>query len=200
MLKILKFKEDFRCWKAGDQVQFIPGVNLLVGEQGTGKSSLLQAIAAASSNKKYTYPMGLEDKVAVVSTPIKTGGFDFEKNNTRTLGYFGDNMAFQVRSMFRSHGQTNLDMLKAMSEGENTLFFLDEPDMALSIRSITLAVELFRKAVDKGCQIIAAVHNPFMIWSFPVVFSCEKKMWISSREYVNSQYEDHAAPDDIPNL
>ena len=55
MLNTLKFKENWRCFKAGDTFDFRPGVNLLVGDQGCGKSSLLQAIAASVKSKKYQY-------------------------------------------------------------------------------------------------------------------------------------------------
>lgn len=37
MLKTIIFKKDHRCFKEGETFNFRPGVNLLVGDQDTGK-------------------------------------------------------------------------------------------------------------------------------------------------------------------
>jgi recombinational DNA repair ATPase RecF len=41
MLTKIEFQRDYRCFKAGDCFDLKPGLNLLVGDQGSGKSSLL---------------------------------------------------------------------------------------------------------------------------------------------------------------
>jgi predicted ATPase len=187
VLKTLRFKETWRCFKAGDTFEFRPGVNLLVGDQGCGKSSILQAIAASCKHKKYTYDRGLSKKIEVVGTPCTAGGFDFEKDNRRTLSYFGDDIQFQLAAMFHSHGQSNMAMLENLSTAAGTMIFLDEPDMALSIRSIKRLADIFLALAANGCQVIAAVHHPFLIWAFPEVYSLDTRQWVGSRKFVNSQ-------------
>lgn len=188
MLKDLEFTEDWRCFKKGDLFTFRPGVNLLVGDQGCGKSSLLQAIAAASKAKKYTYERGLEKRVKVRTTSIKCGGFDFEKDNRRTQSYFDSDLQTQLSLMFSSHGQGNLRILQEIADTSNLLLFLDEPDMALSIRSIVKLANIFKTAANKSCQIIAAVHNPILIQEFEV-YSLESRKWLDGREFVASQLD-----------
>jgi predicted ATP-dependent endonuclease of OLD family len=45
MLKSITFKQNFRCFKKGQSFQF-EALTLLVGDQGSGKSSILQLLAA----------------------------------------------------------------------------------------------------------------------------------------------------------
>ena len=47
----------------------------------------------------------------------------------------------------------------------------------------------FKRAAAKGCQILAAVHHPFLIWAFPEVYSVEHRKWLTSREFVDSQLD-----------
>ncbi len=192
MLKDLTFTEKWRCFNEGDTIVFRPGVNLLVGDQGSGKSSVLQAIAASSKARKYQYQHGLDKKVKIHADKIACGGFDFEKDNRRTAHEFDhefdhDNFTAHVAMMWSSHGQANNAILRGMTKFSDMLIFLDEPDMALSIRSIRKLVDLFKDAVKRDCQIVAAVHNPLLIQSFPEVYSLEHRDWIRSGEFIASQ-------------
>lgn len=190
MLHALQFTEDFRCWKSGDKVKFHSGVNLIVGDQGTGKSSLLAAIAAACNAKQFHYPIGLESKVAILSSRGVAGGFDFERDNPRVQNTFNDNVQFHIASKLSSHGETNKTILLAIMKQHDSVIFLDEPDMALSIRSITKLVTIFKAAIENGCQIIAAIHHPFLIQAFPDVYSCEHRKWMNSDKFIATQLGD----------
>jgi hypothetical protein len=44
LLSEVRFREDYRCFTAGQVLTFVKGVNLLVGEQGTGKSTLISLL------------------------------------------------------------------------------------------------------------------------------------------------------------
>lgn len=188
MLTSLQFTEKWRCFAEGDTIEFRPGVNLLVGDQGSGKSSVLQAIAASAKAKKYTYQVDLGKKVKVVADKMPAGGFDFEKDNRRTRHYFDhDNFQAHIAMMWSSHGQSNLAILRGMAKMQGTLIFLDEPDMALSIRSIYKLIDLLNAAAIRKCQIVAAVHNPILIQAYPEVYSLEKRKWVYSDEFILSQ-------------
>jgi predicted ATPase len=189
MLHELTFLEDWRCFKSGETFNFRPGVNLLVGDQGTGKSSLIQSIAAASKVKKYKYEHGLEKKIKIVAERTNFGGFDFEKDNLRTQSYFGDNMQLQLASMFSSHGQFNLSLLKSLTVAASCVLCLDEPDMALSVKSICTLIRFCKGAVTRDCQIIAAVHNPILITAFEEVYSMDERCWVKSFKYVGDQMD-----------
>ncbi len=188
MLKDLTFTEKWRCFNEGVTIVFHPGVNLLVGDQGTGKSSLLQAIAASSKARRYPYPHGLDKKVKIHADKIECGGIDFEKDNPRIRPDPSDkNIRGRLAALWSSHGQVNNSILRGIAGFSNMLIFMDEPDMALSIRSIHNLVGLFNGAASRGCQIVAAVHNPILIQAFPEVYSLEKRDWITSGEFVASQ-------------
>jgi predicted ATPase len=192
MLKQLTFNEDFRDFKAGYSITFRPGVNLLVGDQGTGKSTILQALASLAQIKDYQYPLDLAKKVAVDVTPCEVKAWDFEKNNRRTLGYLDyDHLATQLSAKFSSHGEANLALLNSLEKAKQIVFLTDEPDMALCIRSIFRLISLFTKAASQGCQIIAAVHHPFLIEAWKEVYSCEHDAWMTSKDFIRSQVNEN---------
>jgi predicted ATPase len=179
MIESIQFKTDWRCFKEGDLFEFEPGVNLLVGDQGTGKSSLLSLFRTSIYNEP--------DFKKLVD--IKCDGtvelrlFDFERDNPRTRGYV--KFAADVYMRYQSHGNCVLALFDVLDEQDDTrkCFILDEPDMALSIRSIgKIAAKL--KATQH--QVIAAVHNPFLIRAFPNVLSVEHKRRMLSEEFITS--------------
>jgi predicted ATPase len=188
MIRALDFIKDWRCFKMGDRFEFRPGVNLLVGDQGCGKSSLLKAI-----QKGGTKPKGLDTEkevrssVLLEASPIKMYKFDFEKDNPRTQSYFGDNIQFQVASMWSSHGESTRVLLRALDTAASCLCLMDEPDMALSIRSCNMLVKTFKDLVDRSSQVIAAVHNKTVIEQFEEVYSLEHRKWMTSAEFIETQ-------------
>jgi predicted ATPase len=185
MLLSASFQKDFRCFHVGDCIKFRPGVNLLVGDQGTGKSSLLFALSKMATSRG--------DPPLVVETDCLTTtyGFDFEKDNLRIKSDLSkDPVRFhaQMAGHFVSHGQfVNAILLGCLEKPEAATFFMDEPDMALSIRSIRRLSELLKELAAKGHQVIASAHNPYLIESFPEVYSLEHRRWMSSGEFIESQ-------------
>ena len=63
---------------------------------------------------------------------------------------------------------------------------MDEPDMALSIRSVNKLVKLFKLLIRKQNHIICSVHNPILINGFNEVLSLEHKKWMLGSEFINS--------------
>jgi predicted ATPase len=179
MIQSITFTEKWRCFEEGDNVTFVPGVNLLVGDQGCGKSSMLKAIQAGGASAKNA--QGPE--VQLCCTPCRSKFFDFEKDNPRTKAYFGSDIRAQVGAMFSSHGETNRAIIKGLDGLEpGDLVMMDEPDTALSLRSCRMLVQKFVTLADQGVQIIAAVHNPWLISQFDQVFSLEYRRWLTGNE------------------
>jgi predicted ATPase len=188
MLKSIKFKEDWRCFKAGELFEFRPGLNLLVGDQGSGKSSLIEVIKATAARKPGDKHKAIMKKVTFsIEGSFPVGGFDFEKDNYRTQHYFGDNTMFQVHSMFHSHGETNLQILKAL-EHTGGLIYLDEPDMALSVRSIRKLRKKLEE-VTTDTQILAVVQNPLIMEGLDVL-SVEHRRWMPATEFIKLHSEE----------
>jgi predicted ATPase len=182
MISKIEIIKDFRCFKKGDTFTFRPGVNLLVGEQGTGKSTILDRI-------KIDGKTGEKPEVALITaTKIHMMAFDFEKDTPRGKGSFDDSKPFnpQLACLFLSHGQVNNFVLEELSRRKNILFLMDEPDMALSIRSVHKLVAHLKTAAQNGCQVLASVHNPIVIEAFDEVLSFEHRQWMSSKEFIKS--------------
>ena len=191
MITTIKFTDDWRCFSKDEQLVFFPGVNLLVGDQGCGKSSLLTAIRNCGS-KLSRGDRGYSEKkqAELVTTGVsKTYTFDFERDNYRTKGYFDGSIGFHISAMYQSHGEVNNCLLEALGVVENSVCFIDEPDMALSIRSVLRLAEILKDLAkpEKGNQVIAAVHNPFLIAEFEQVLSLEHRRWMTSEEFIAAQ-------------
>lgn len=180
MLEIIKFKKDYRVFKTGEEYHFYPNkVNLIVGDQGSGKSSLLRIFTRGKSE--------YGDVVSVTGDQTTFYYLDFEKDNPRIKGHFQS--AFQIASHFKSHGETNISIFeKIVNEKfeEPVIVIVDEVDMALSIRSCYKLVKMLKKLEKNKHQVIAVVHNPIVIKEFPEVLSIEHKKWMSSMEFVKS--------------
>ena len=188
MIHTIDFMIDWRCFKIGDRIEFRPGVNLLVGDQGCGKSSLIRAIYTVGASKKdFGQDKKLRDGIRFEATPCKFYKFDFEKDNPRTLSYFGDNIQSQLASMWRSHGECTRALLNCLDVAAECLLLVDEPDTALSIRSCNQLVRVFKGLEGRGGQIIASVHNPTVIQQFETVYSLEHRKWMTSTEFIETQ-------------
>lgn len=192
MITSMIFTTDWRCFAEGERFHFYPGVNLLVGDQACGKSSLLAEIRNCGSKLKHGDRARREKRAATLTFEggeTQSLAFDFEKDNFRTKGYFDGNTGFHVASMFSSHGEGNKLLLKTLDKVENSVLFLDEPDMALSIRSAHAMAQLFERVAGRGNQILAAVHNPVVIQHFEQVLSLEHRRWLPSKDFIAWQYE-----------
>jgi predicted ATPase len=209
-IRSITFLKDHRCFKKGDTIDFQTGLNLLVGDQGSGKSTLLGLLGSwifAGTKAKAEEdigPMGMANKtdaqklaklVRIDGDKASAKFFDAESNNLRTLGFFDySNLQEQLQSKWGSHGQYQLAaLLKRFSKkAPERVFFMDEPDMALSPRNaLTLRVMLNLLVVEH--QIFAAVHNPFSIEGQPRVLDMQLKAWISGDEYLARMKLEHQA-------
>lgn len=172
----------FRALRAAGRLEFQRPVTLITGENGVGKSSLVEGMAVSagfnSDGGPYRAWRGKKDnplrKVAAVSP-----------GNRLMNGYFLRAEAhFGVSTTLMTFGHS-LDSLHHMSHGESVLhvirenfhadglYLLDEPEAGLSaVRQMTLLAELHQLAAA-GAQIICATHSPILlgipgadIWEF----------------------------------
>lgn len=109
MIHKLRFKADFRCFAIGFEMSFRPGVNLLVGDQGSGKSTIFQVIRSMSAGT------GIADAGILADEGTHVVSYDFEKENPRTQDIRTSKRPtmFDLSCRRHSHGQAVNALLAA---------------------------------------------------------------------------------------
>ena len=161
-----------------EKIEFQSPVSLFVGENGTGKSTLLEAIAVAhgfnpeGGTKNYVF--STYDSHSELCDAIRIAkGYRKEK-----WGYFLRAESFynvatpeekyadiahpSMQYHKKSHGESFLDLAQDNIKS-NGLYLLDEPEAALSPqRQLTLLTQIYKCAND-GAQFIIATHSPILL-------------------------------------
>lgn len=121
---------------------------------------------------------------------------DFENDSPRTTpalgmqGMLPGGMVTQLQFMGMSHGQSTLaiiQLLEKIDEKQKFIIILDEPDTGLSPAATKRLARCFKKLESQGSQVIAAVHNPWLIEEFANVWDMDKLAFRPSNEYLDEQ-------------
>lgn len=159
-------------------IEFKKNITFFVGENGTGKSTLLEAIAVASGfnpeggSRNYRFSTydshsELHDALWIKRSFQKPGwGYflraeSFYNVASKEMDY-ADLAHPSSRYHEKSHGESFL-ALAQNSFRPHGLYLLDEPEAALSPqRQLTLLIEMDRLAKE-GAQFIIASHSPILL-------------------------------------
>jgi predicted ATPase len=158
-----------------------PGVTFLLGENGSGKSTLVEALAAIYPRRGFETPFA--DKLgpgeSEEDSPLRwhlrarlhrrasPAGFFLRAEamhgylaridgDPRQAGAWGGE---QLST--RSHGESFLAVLRHRF-GEVGVYFMDEPEAALSFRSCLALMALLDEMRAEGSQVIVATHSPLL--------------------------------------
>lgn len=161
-----------------EKISFNKQVTFFVGENGSGKSTLLEAMAIAEGfnpeggTKNYsfsTYDSHSELYEAIRLSrqeKAKWGYFlraeSFYNVATKEDEYGREPGGIPLHFHEKSHGESFLTMVQNNFKGKG-LYFLDEPEAALSPqRQLTLLYEIHR-CRKEGAQFFIVTHSPILL-------------------------------------
>ena len=160
------------------QLDFSMPVTFFVGENGTGKSTLLEAIAVAmgfnpeGGSRDFTFSTKpSHSELYRYLTTIKTlsprdGFFLRAESFYNTASYLDENSTLAryggVSFHKQSHGESFLSLVLNRFEG-NGLYILDEPEAALSPQRLLSLIVAIEDLVGKNSQFFIATHSPILM-------------------------------------
>ena len=174
--------------KGGFDLEFGRAITIIVGENGTGKSTLLEGIAVlagydeAGGGKGYMpvdHSNALEKMGGELSKALRaswlpriTNGWFFRAESFFSVARYMDEAAREPLSgpppdfLSHSHGEGFLRFFEERCQRQG-IFVFDEPESALSPARQIEFLKLMRRMEQSGiCQVIMATHSP-MLMAFP---------------------------------
>jgi predicted ATPase len=169
------------------ELSFDKSITIIVGENGTGKSTILEGIAAlagyddAGGGKGYMpvdHSQATEKMGGVLSKALRaswlpkiTNGWFFRAESFFTVARYLDQAARDVGELgpdflSHSHGEGFLRFFEERCQRQG-IFIFDEPESALSpSRQLEFLKLLRRMEESRICQVIMATHAP-MLMAYP---------------------------------
>ncbi|MGQ0444197.1 MAG: AAA family ATPase [Beijerinckiaceae bacterium] len=159
-------------------------ITIIVGENGTGKSTLLEGIAAmagyddAGGGKGYRpvdHSSAMEASGGLLALALRaswlpkiTSGWFFKAESFFSVARYLDRAATETGAappdfLSHSHGEGFLRFFNERCERQG-IFIFDEPESALSPSRQILFLRLLRRIEQSGhCQVIMATHSPILM-------------------------------------
>lgn len=181
-----RYPFDLTFLRDGFELEFDEAITIIVGENGTGKSTLLEGIAAlagydeAGGGKGYMpvdhseaiERMGgsLAEALRASWLPKITDGWFFRAESFFSVARYLDVAAKEAHApppdfLSRSHGEGFLRFFSERCERQG-FFIFDEPESALSPSRQIEFLKLLKRMRDmKKCQVIMATHSPILMAS-----------------------------------
>lgn len=162
-------------------LKFKKPVTILVGENGTGKSTLLEAIAVKmgfnpeGGSREHSFVTHdshseLCDLITCEKIGLPKDGFFLRAESFyNTASYLEENSTMirygGISFHHLSHGESFLSLVKNRFEGKG-LYLLDEPEAALSPSAVMSLLVCMDELVKNDSQFIISTHSPILM-SFP---------------------------------
>ncbi len=171
-----------------------PQVTFLVGENGSGKSTLLEAVAVAAGlnpeggTSNFAFHTRESHSAAWTRIRLVRGtrqprtDFFLRAESLFTAASYLDELhaadetalrAYGDRSLHeQSHGESFLAVMLNRF-GADGLYFLDEPEAALSAQNCLTCLRRIHELVTQGSQFLIATHSPILL-AYPgaTIYEC----------------------------
>jgi predicted ATPase len=167
-------------FKDGFEIAFKDPVTILVGENGVGKSTVIEGIAALAGfddagggngyrpvdHSQAIEASGGELKEALRAAwlPKVTNGWFFKAETLFSVArYLDASGSPSADFLSHSHGEGFMRFFEERCSRQG-LYFFDEPESALSPARQLEFLKLLRRMDDSGhCQVIMATHSPILM-------------------------------------
>ena len=159
-------------------------VTLLAGDNGSGKSTIVEAIAEAMGFAAEGGELERSGELPAVPRPVLGGGLEPMLSRTkprngyslRAESFFNIASFVDSGGVFspdlslygdlplheQSHGQSFLALAANRFAGES-LYVLDEPEAALSVSGALALLAIVVRAARAGAQFVIATHSPVLL-------------------------------------
>jgi predicted ATPase len=159
-----------------DGLDIPAGITILVGENGAGKSTVVELIAEACGLNPYggsANPLfrtraphpGIGTQLTVERGPGARAAWSYflRADTMHTMyGYLQENPSNRREPFYeRSHGEGFLEILRSRVN-QPGFYLMDEPDAPLSFVSCLGLVALLHDLARAGSQVVVATHSPIV--------------------------------------
>ncbi|MFA6066086.1 MAG: AAA family ATPase [Candidatus Babeliaceae bacterium] len=216
VIDVNKYPFSLPIIKNLQEIEFPTQVTFFIGENGSGKSTILEAIAykagfgieggskninfATTHQNAYNGTQNLADAFTLSwrSKPANQNGYFFRAESFFNIANYIDELAKEDFKAYASYGGKSLH---AQSHGESFLaffnnrlgdggfFILDEPEAALSPqRQLSLLAIMHKICKNPHSQFIIATHSPILL-AYPnaTIYSCDSDT-LTKIAYTDAQH------------
>jgi len=162
-----------------ESVSLDSSVTFFVGENGTGKSTLVEALAVAAGfnaeggTKNYNFSTenttsSLADHLTLIrGAKREKSGYFLRAESFYTTANYAESGTWPGPILFegkhiheQSHGEAFLSIVRTFRPG---LFIFDEPESALSPQRLLSLMSVVHSLARQGSQFIIATHSPILL-------------------------------------
>lgn len=174
--RLVERNRDYKkLFNKGQSISLKKGINILVGDNGCGKSLLIEVLKESGLFPDKTIHVDMEKANPTISRPDPKKG--------ALHGYTPEEIINQFMWSTESHGETREGVLLSVLSLDFVFLILDEPEQGLSLKN---QKKYINKLKDLEKDVIIITHSKVFIEEVEEIFDVETMKWISSKEYLKN--------------